>query len=347
MANITLRAAVAFTAAIYSAVAASAERQPTFAPAPQTAPAVWFNESLIAGLNRTLPLDDTMAIFETVFAELPVQATVYPTENYYYFHFAANGRTYSGNFRLSPDARAEGRLHFAYFDTSAPMGFKHLYLGDEHGVRFSRAGPSRYAVSYGGKTVTFLINHVPQEPPELLSVRASERFVGRSIDESGLAFLLLYDSETKGFAWVLDETGPVRPQFGPLSNELLLDGRTYFVFYDEAELDRRVLIGVRHENIAQNNIYDGPFDQLPDNYLDASDFSAYVLEAYPGLRGMVNERGEVPGGETRLAVTPYRMYLDLQELVSWVEGCRMGAGGDPALYRTCLYWDYQKALYAQ
>ena len=101
----------------------------------------WFNEQMVQGLYRELPVEDPMAIFRYVFGHLADEVFVYPTENYYYFNFSAGGRTFSGNFRLAPDARAQSRLHFAYFDTSDPAWFRYVYLGPEHGLKVVEIGP--------------------------------------------------------------------------------------------------------------------------------------------------------------------------------------------------------------
>ena len=107
---------------------------------------------------------------------------------------------------------------------------------------------------------------MPQVLPDGLKLLPKERFVGRSFDESGLRFVLLYDTGTKTFLWLLDED-TFRLKLTPLTASLGIDPRTFFIFHEEPDLGRRVLAGVSFQNVAANNFFDGPFDQLPDNWL--------------------------------------------------------------------------------
>jgi hypothetical protein len=296
---------------------------------------------MVAGLYRELAVDDPMVVFRHLFAQLAPRVTVYPTENYYYFGFMAGGRAFSGNFRLSPDARAEGRIHFAYFDSSEPRWFRHLYLGPEHGVAVAAAGHLEYEVTFEGRTVRFVLNDLPQTPPAL-PLLPGERFIGRSLDESGMVFLLLYDTETQGFIWVLDTATNHPLHLLPLDEELAVDIRTFFVFFHDREPDRLVLAGVDLKNVIANNYFDGPFDQLPDNHIADTAFAEYAADAYPGTRGLLNRRGEGADGTARLAVTPYLQYGSLQELTARKEACQAQAGRVRAALYACLFHDYKK-----
>ena len=67
--------------------------------------------------NETaLPLSDPKAMLTFVLESLPERVKVYPTENYYYFHFYNQGVRYAGNLRLDMMDRDKGKLHFAYFE---------------------------------------------------------------------------------------------------------------------------------------------------------------------------------------------------------------------------------------
>jgi hypothetical protein len=268
-------------------------------------PSIQFNESLIEGLYLDFPVEQPLEVLGIVFEHLRSDVTIYPTENYYYFTFNAAGRSFSGNFRLSPQARAEGRIHFAYFDTSDPTWFRHLYLGPDHGVVVEREEAQRYSVSFAGKIVTFSLHDVPQSPPAQLHLRPGERFVGRGFDESGFFFLLMFEDSTDTFFWVLDEENSATPTFVVLADSLVVEPRTGFVFFQDRIDGRHVLAGIDRRNASANNYFDGPFDQLPDNYIIATPFAEYVAQAYPKTRGMLDRRGEYPGADSRLAVAPY------------------------------------------
>jgi len=81
-------------------------------------PRVHFNQTWIEEATRAhkLEMTEAMAVFALVFQSLPDRVQVYPTENYYYFSFLANGTQYHGNIRLDPLDRDQGKLAFGYFD---------------------------------------------------------------------------------------------------------------------------------------------------------------------------------------------------------------------------------------
>src|SRR4051812_39289585 len=72
------------------------------------------NEAFIDGVSRALDLTDSRAVFDYVFACVPSEARIYPTEGYYYFNFAANGSTVWGSLSLYAHNRDEGILGFGY-----------------------------------------------------------------------------------------------------------------------------------------------------------------------------------------------------------------------------------------
>ncbi|HEX5715984.1 MAG TPA: hypothetical protein VF179_07480, partial [Thermoanaerobaculia bacterium] len=76
---------------------------------------VHFNQEMIDGVNADLNIYDPKAVFELVFSQLPETVRVYPTENYYYFNFAASGQHVAGNLRLDARDRDQGVLHIGYF----------------------------------------------------------------------------------------------------------------------------------------------------------------------------------------------------------------------------------------
>ncbi len=200
----------------------------------QEGDSIAFNQAWIEHKAEEIEVDDPMVVFANIFAALPERATVWPTENYYYFKFTGNGTDYSGNFRLHPDEREEGLINFAYFDTADPGWFRHLLLGSEDGVAVEKKDPMTYAVTFEERTVTFSFNPISQEPPDASFLLPDEAFVGRSFDESGITFLLVFSQSGNSFHWLLDPDQPAPLVLAPLAANLSVHVQSGFVFYQAA-----------------------------------------------------------------------------------------------------------------
>jgi hypothetical protein len=151
---------------------------------------------------------------------------------------------------------------------------------------------------------------------------ADERYIGPVFDESGMRFFLVYNSKLKLFHYLLDETVQVAESFIPLkvSGRLILGRRTGFAFYRDAKRDRKILVGVFDGNVRINNYFDGPFDQLPDNFIEGESLRSAILEVDPNLKGKIDRFGSAPGGETRYLIAPYLQYFDEDDL-SVIQRC--------------------------
>jgi len=119
-----------------------------------------------------------------------------------------------------------------------------------------------------------------------------------------------------------------------------------FVFFDEPGMDRKVLIGVDQRNISRNNYYDGPFDQLADNFVEGDTFQKYIESIFPTLKGRVSSRGDFldEGGERkkkRVLLAPYRSYQYLSQMASFVESCQKLRNGPQIL--SCLTIDSKQS----
>ncbi len=303
--------------------------------APMIGGSVSFNQHFVEGLGLELDLEQPKEVFAHVFSALPAEARVKPTENYYYFSFTASGRYIWGNLRLGPEDRDKGVLHFAYFVHGDSEDWEYLALGEEDGVAVARRAKLDYDVAFQGKTVRFRLNPLSQEPPKAFRYLDGERFVGRCQDESGFVLLLIYSKSRKHFLFALDEENGVNWGFKKLDHGILLHPSSGFAFYDDPGGRRKVLAGVSARNIALNNYFDGPFDQLPDNYLAETPFGAFVEEAYPYARGHIDRYGKflAKGIKGRMAITPYLEYDSLDELLKSLESATKGARQPGDLYR--------------
>ena len=83
-------------------------------------------------------------------------------------------------------------------------------------------------------------------------------------------------------------------------------------------------MAIRGANATVNNYYDGPFDQLADNYVELTNVSEYMMQASPGLRGRLDKYGYFldRDGSSRLAISPYFVYFSDVALQSFVQKLR-------------------------
>jgi len=314
-------------------------------PSPSAQPALITNQSVVEGLATPLDTDDEMAVFRAVFATLDDEVVVHPTENYFYFRLWAGGRAITGSLALSIRHRDAGTLSFGYRTRDAGVepgtwsAGGGALLTERDGVGVRRVSDLVYDVSFEGRTVRFRLNPTELAPPGEVPLAAGETYVGPVLDESGLAFHLLYDPARPGLFLVLDDRRPVPERFGRLRPRLAVGERTGFAFWEEGEPGRRLLVGVAGEHVLANDWLDGPFDQMPDNAVGHGRIPAwrhYLEASYPAVRGRIDEYGYYLDEEgTRVAVAPYLVYFDRRGLVRSVSACERSAGDKRAL-RACL-----------
>jgi hypothetical protein len=311
----------------------------------QEAPQLQTNQSYVEDVARAaaLDVDDPMAVFGFVLSNLPERVKVYPTENYFYFGFMLGGIRYAGNIRLDASNRDEGKADFAYFeDTSqwyddAPV--KHLVVDSSRGVTIEKVAPLVYRVSYRGKAVVFALNDLSQVKPPAGALGPDETFIGPIFDESAIRFFLVYNPKLKVFHYVLDETEKVAEQFfSPKKTDRILVGkRTGFAFYKDHRLNRKIMIGAFEGNMRANNYFDGPFDQLPDNFIEGETLRNAILSVRPQLKGQIDRFGGAPDGSVRFMIGPYLAYQAITDLDP-IHACAQKKQKQPDYYR-CFVTD--------
>ena len=292
-----------------------------------------FNQKWVEGLSTgSLDLEDVDEVFWHVFSRLPDEVVVYPSENYYYFILHVDRRQIWGNIRLAAGRRERGVLSFAYFEykespfVTEPRVRKSKFFTDADGLRIEELDRFTFLVRYNGKEVTFHLHQLSQEPPKLFRLGEDEVFVMRTFDESGYQFFLLFNKRSNYLLWVLNEEELVPDQLEPLEEDLLVGRRSGFAFLvDEAHDERKVFVAVRGENATVNNYYDGPFDQLADNYVDETNISEYLQLSVPSLRGRIDKYGYYTDreGSSRVAVSPYYVYFSVSALKQFMQMCRV------------------------
>lgn len=294
----------------------------------------------------SLAIDDPIAVFAHVLGSLRDRVQVYPTENYYYFRFSHNGVAYAGNIRLAATDRDEGKVHFFYgpppTDWNGDPPERYVALGSAEGVAVERIAPLVYRVSHGGKSVSFVLNDLSQvTPPEGL-LGADERFVGPILDESGVHFFLVFNSRANVFHYLLDETVRVGDEFiaSKSSDRIEIGTRTGFAFYKDGS--RKILIGVDRRQSWLNTYLDGPFDQLPENFIEGEALREAIHAADPPSRGKIDRLGYFNDRRGRYLIHPYMRYRTTGELAV-VHRCMTSKSVPAAMRPRCLVIDPRDA----
>ena len=311
--------------------------QPATPPLPGSGSYLLLNQHWIEGLaDPGFDLEDPDEVLWHVFSRLPDEVTIYPSENYYYFILYVDGRQIWGNIRLPAGRRDRGVLSLGYFEFDefasgvTPRISRSKFFTDADGVLVDAVDRFTYDVRYNRKTVRFHLHQLSQEPPNLFSLGEDELFIQRTFDESGYQFFLLFNTRANYFFWVLNEEEVVPDVFDPVEDDLVVGRRSGFAFWLDAAHDgRKILAAVRQISVTRNDYYDGPFDQLADNYADETNVAEYMQRAYPALRGRIDKYGYYTDQERplRVAISTYFTYYtqaDLREIAA-----RVRASDDP------------------
>jgi hypothetical protein len=278
-------------------------------------------------------------VFDYVFASLGDAVTVYPTENYYYFKFVHGGVPYAGNFRLDIADRDQGVVHFAYFSENNPFVeqeiSEHRAYTAEFGVTVEKKDALAYAITAKGRTVLFRLNDLRQVKPPEAMLAPGETYVGPVFDESGVRMFLIWNQATETFHYVLDEAVVSETYFqSSASSQVRIGRRTHFAWYKDRYRERWILVGVRAAETSLNTFFDGPFDQLPDNFIEGDVLRNALLTLSPEVEGQIDRLGNSLDLKGRMLVDPYILYDDEAELAAF-DQCT-AAAVDEASYYPCL-----------
>ena len=300
-----------------------------------------------------LPIGDTRAMFSWVFAQLPERVKVWPTESYWYFSFIHRGVKFAGNIRLDAKDRDEGKVHFAYFEDLAEwreepeMHYLHLDAG--HGVKLEKVEPFLYRLTADGRSVLFEINDMKGVKPPPGAILPDEVYIGPVFDDSAVRFFLVWNPKARVFHYVLDETAAPTEDFLGMADDphTLIGKRTGFAYHLDRRADRKLLVGVFEGNSRVNNAYDGPFDQLPDAFIEGDTLREAIIAAEPAMKGRIDRYGGISDGSGRYLIAPYTYYRSAEDLLIFRE-CTT----DPAIpkenYAQCfsMGWDGEGELAA-
>src|SRR6266852_27580 len=283
------------------------------------------NEDMLKALGRasTIDIKDPRTVLYALLSQIQPQADIYPSENYYYFNFYDHGLAYSGSLRLAPESRDKGLLELNYYESynrwQPREAGTEATLGPNEGVEVTKLGNFLYRVKYGDATVTFRLHEIKMELSPGTKLLKGEEYVGSLYDESGVEFDLIYSALRNGFMFLLKTAKFSNEYLNDIGTNILVVRRTGFVYYNDKSYNRIILIAVNSDKIYENSYYDGPFDQLPENYYDELKFLNYVYKVYPTLKGKLTPHGTFDDG-TVFSVVAYAEYRSLSEL-NYVRKC--------------------------
>ncbi len=312
----------------------------------QSLPQFHTNQQYLEETSRETNIDINSLndVFAHTFVSLPDEVKVYPTENYYYFSFFHDGIEYAGNMRLDAYDRDKGILHFAYFNAftrwNEEMLSKYKQLSKADGVAVEKLAELMYRVTFRGKSVLFALNDLSRIAPPQSMLNKDEEYIGPVHDESGLQFFLVYNSSAKVFHYILNNTGHVPEQFSisRSDKQISIGTRTGFAFYHDRFFDRYILIGVYEGNSMVNNYFDGPFDQLPDNFIKGNQLQKALIDETPELAGTIDRFGNTDKGINRVLIAPY-MHYGYESDLAVFSNCAASAKADPVVYYACFNAD--------
>jgi len=173
----------------------------------------------------------------------------------------------------------------------------------------------RGKVTFKGSANAFAALGVFADPAKVRDMlKADERFLGSIFDESAIRFFLVFNSRLKVFHYILDETTPVADQLIALKgNAPIQTGkRSGFAFYPFD--GRKILVGVDERQSRLNTYLDGPFDQLPENFIEGEALREAILAVDPSAKGKIDRLGNFAGGLGRYLIHPYLLYREAGDL---------------------------------
>lgn len=303
-----------------------------------------FNQGFIEEIQESrVDFEDRSAVLTMLMDRMGNTITVYPSEGYYYFDFYSNGDWIRGNLRFDKSNRDQGDVSFVYYKvlkrSESERTVSSGTLNKDVGFELNSIGDLKYLMKFNGREVVvqlYQAKHELTNPPTLYE---NESYVGPVFDESGVRFHLLFDNETHEFSYLLNSDFGFPETFeysvGTETDHIVIGTRTEFAYYFDSDRDRYILIGVAAENIRNNSYYDGPFDQLPDNFVDGDELKEKIELYAPEYNGKLLSYGHFKAEENiRFAITNYKRYEHDYELRPF-EFCRAKASTSSSLIQ-CL-----------
>lgn len=300
-----------------------------------------------SGKNNEIDVADPDSVFEYVFSKIPYYAVVYPTEMYYYFNIPGYGIPGNVSGNLNFKEIKDGKLSFAYFDTTNLENSNQKMFGAADGLATKIISENMVRLSYKGKTVWFKLPKAETDKPASLNLIPDEEFVTKVRDESGTRFWLVFNKKTNSFYFLVNTDFPMMEAIEQVKGgkgedtKIKIGQKTNFAYYIDAEHGRKILFGVNSDNIMKNNYFDGPFDQVPPR-LEIRDrlYKAYPYTQY--MHGLDPYGNFIDWAGSRVAISPYvdYVYPDFTDLKDTVKNCQKKT--DPSDFWSCLTYETKK-----
>ncbi len=81
-------------------------------------------------------------------------------------------------------------------------------------------------------------------------------------------------------------------------------------------------MGVAAGEVARNTVFDGPFDQMPDNFITGDVLAEALVQRRADLAGRIDQLGNLEGLAGRVIIVPYLKYEHRGELGRLGPVCR-------------------------
>lgn len=268
---------------------------------------------------------DYSEVLPQLLTQIGLEADIYPSENYYYFSFNRAGSVFSGSLRLSSDRRDNGEVDYICYESYKDWVSKNdrIYvqqrLSAADGVIVKKLSKRSYLVNYGNTQTQFYLHQLDHHSPGAPLLPGDIR-IGRSQDDSGATFELIFNTTINNFYFLLDKQYSAPDEYKQIAKNTSISKRTGFVYYHHEGSKRFVLVAVNRQQVESNSFYDGPFDHLPENDFDELGFWSYVYKAYPGMINSHSPGGEINGSDMIFSLRPYRLYGEIDQL-QFIENC--------------------------
>ena len=178
----------------------------------------------------------------------------------------------------------------------------------------------------------FYLNDLRDVAPAENQIGPQEIYLGPVFDESGVQMFLLWNPELKMFFYILDERVASEQHFqSSASRQIKIGYRSSFAYYADRYLERWILVGVRAAETELNTYFDGPFDQLPDNFVKGNALGEALVALSPEVEGQIDRFGNSKDLMGRMLVDPYILYQDEAEL-SLFDQCAAAAVDEETYY---------------
>jgi hypothetical protein len=263
------------------------------------------------GLTVETLFADPRLMASVVLACLPASNHVVPTEEYFYFELYFDGQWIAGNLRTTDSHN--GILHLGYYmrDNVRESAYMALDARTQMCVSSSvdDTGVKTVLVNdeFTDSTVTFTVIDPAHLPfASIAPLAPDEVLLSPIIDESGVAFWLVFDTQTCAFTYILYAKSVPPMRFVQVSSCVSVDSVSGFAFHHRWP-GRKDLVAVRSSEVLNNTFFDGPFDQVPPRL----PLRELIRSAFPGVEeargGVLDPYGNWVGDEgLRVAIAPYR-----------------------------------------